>query len=139
MQHNNFKKLSRQILITVISCSFLGLFTGTVGIVAWRGEFKIEWILILLCWISAIMFSGFIHLIISRSRKTQKRIPSPTAVTLSRGITEGANEVGGTGGTEEVEAEEEREDILQIKGSEGTNGSGGTNEIGGTEETTKSL
>lgn len=73
------KKLATHILITIIACSTLGIFTGTVGIVAWRGEFPIEWIFIELCWISAIMFSGFIFIVLSRRQKKKKGLSSTGA------------------------------------------------------------
>lgn len=76
MQQRKYKKLSRQILITVTSCTLLGMFTGAVGVFASRGQYTIEWILIKLCWISAIAFGGFIFAMIywskSRSRSADK-------------------------------------------------------------------
>ena len=96
MQKDDFKELSRQILIMVISCSFLGLFTGTVGIVAWRGQFNIEWILIELCWISAILFSGFIYFIMSRTRKSKSmNVSKSTGLSTkeSKNINTGSSDV----------------------------------------------
>ena len=68
MKKTTFTGLSKQLMIMIISCTVLGAFTGVVGIFAWRSEYPIEWILIELCWISAIAFSCFIFTITARRR-----------------------------------------------------------------------
>jgi hypothetical protein len=69
MEKDNYKKLAKQILFTVIFCSALGIFTGSVGILAWQGTYNFEWVLIEACWISAILFSGFIFTMMARRKK----------------------------------------------------------------------
>ena len=84
MQHKDrFDKLGRRILIVVISCTLLGIFTGTAGIVAFIGYYTIEWILIELCWISAIIFVGFIFFILGGNKKTKEKPISTRSSTIS--------------------------------------------------------
>ncbi len=59
------KALSKRLLITIVSCSILGLFTGCVGIYSISVNTH-EWVLIELCWLAdiifnTIFFSMFIH------------------------------------------------------------------------------
>jgi hypothetical protein len=70
MIRDDFKKLSRQILITGFVCSGIGLFTGGVGIYLLI-ENRYEWAFIELCWISDIIFNCIIFAVLVRRRVRQ--------------------------------------------------------------------
>jgi hypothetical protein len=83
MIRDDYKKLSRQILITGIICSGIGIFTGVVGIYL-LAENRYEWVFIELCWISDIFFSCIIFAVLARRRARQVVTSSsegPTDVT----------------------------------------------------------
>lgn len=68
MQQENFTKLARSILIAVISCSIIGCFTGVVGVYS-AIEYKYDWILIEICWLSDVIFNGVIFWLLARSKQ----------------------------------------------------------------------
>ena len=70
MQHKDtYAELRRKVLISVLSCSALGLTTGAAGVIAVIDAFSFEWCLIDLSWISAILFVGFIYYLLDTSRR----------------------------------------------------------------------
>lgn len=73
MIQDDFKKLSRQILITGVVCSSIGIFTGAVGIYSLAQNWY-EWVLIELCWISDIIFNCIMFAVLARRRV---RPPTP--------------------------------------------------------------
>lgn len=76
MIHKKYKSVSKHILITVLFCSVLGLFTGSAGIYLII-DTRLEWIFVELCWLSDVLFNGIIFFILIRKQK--KRIPSNTS------------------------------------------------------------
>lgn len=78
MHLKTHNKLSRQLLIIIISCSVLGSFTDVVSLTLFflNGTYYIEWIFLELCWIAAIIFCSCIFIILMR--KTTKNDPVST-------------------------------------------------------------
>lgn len=56
MQKENYRKISRHILFTIIICSAIGIFTGGAGAYLMTKS-PYEWVLVEICWISDIGFN----------------------------------------------------------------------------------
>lgn len=79
MESDTYKKLSRQLIIIILCCTGLGIFTGVVGLIACILTYDIQWILIEICWISAILFCGFIFILLSRSKAKTVHVTTGTS------------------------------------------------------------
>ena len=55
LNNREYDKVSKKILVSVLGCSVLGIFTGTAGIIAIFFPI-IDWIIVRLCWIAAAVF-----------------------------------------------------------------------------------
>lgn len=53
------KKTGQRLLIMIIVCSVLGVFTGCAGVVAVIVD-QVDWIIVRLCWLAAIIFNQLI-------------------------------------------------------------------------------
>jgi len=80
MEQNNYKALSRQILIITGACGILGGFTFIASLVLFilNGKYVEEWMFIHLCWLAATIFCGVIFIILIRKNK------KPAIVSSSR-------------------------------------------------------
>ena len=68
MQRDDSKATGRRLLLTVLLCSVLGLFTGAVGIYASIAN-TYEWALIELCWLADIVFNAIFFGMFVRAKK----------------------------------------------------------------------
>lgn len=70
MQHQNFRKVSRRILVTVILLGGVGLGTGVVGIYLTIKD-DYEWVFTELCWISNMIVNMAIFMMLIKERVRQ--------------------------------------------------------------------
>lgn len=68
-------KASRRILISVVTCSVLGMFTGVAGILALIIK-ELDWFLVRACWLAAMLFSQLIFFSLGTCLRRQKVAPT---------------------------------------------------------------
>lgn len=75
------QKLSKKIIITVVACAILCIFTGGVGIISSIGVVQFtDWIFVELCWLADIGFNVFIFWLLARKQE-QKSVRPPEDTT----------------------------------------------------------
>jgi len=68
IRRDDNKAIARRLLVTIILCSGLSLFTGAVGLYSIFVN-TYEWALIELCWIADLVFNAIFFLLFSRTKK----------------------------------------------------------------------
>lgn len=70
-RRDEFKKLSRHILLTVLICSGLATSNCIIALISVTSEFSFTWVLIELAWIFDIFFNDFIFLVLMRKKRRE--------------------------------------------------------------------
>lgn len=80
MKTDEYKKLSRQLIIVISTCTFLAGFVGVVGVISCTVDFDFKWVILEISWVFGILFCGFIFILMIRS-KNKNRLSSKTVIT----------------------------------------------------------
>jgi hypothetical protein len=103
MQKENYRKISHHILLTIVICSAIGLFTGGAGAYLMTKS-PYEWVLVEACWLSDI---GFNLLMFFFMGKKQIKKPSNNTPVISNSST-------GSRSTNSIEIQHVDEKVDQV-------------------------
>lgn len=80
MKTEEYKKLSRQLIISISACTVLAGVVGVIGIISCTVDFDFKWIILEISWSFGILFCGFIFVLMCKS-KNKRRMSVKTVIT----------------------------------------------------------